>query len=114
VPVPLHARRFRERTYDQAEELCHELTKLTGFPTHPALRRLRYTTAQAQLTREERWHNLTEAFAIDEKHAFALTGKNILLIDDVFTTGATMEACASVLKKHSPLAKIVALTVARG
>jgi competence protein ComFC len=114
VPVPLHARRFRERSFNQAEELCRQLTLLTGYPTHQVLRRCRYTTAQAQLSRDERWRNLSTAFVCDEKLLPALQGKNLLLIDDVFTTGATAEACSALLKKHFPHAQIVVLTVARG
>ena len=112
VPVPLHARRLRERRFNQSAELARSLSKLSGLPCRDLLRRTRYTTAQAALSRKERLKNLAGAFSL--KPGTALPGHgNILLIDDVFTTGSTAHECATVLKKAGAQ-RIIVLTVARG
>ncbi len=113
VPVPLHHRRFRERGYNQSAELAIIISRETGLPYLPALRRIRYTTAQAMLDRRTRRQNLAGAFLVPPRQAQALAGQRILLIDDVFTTGSTASECAHALKTAG--AKQVAiLAVARG
>lgn len=111
VPVPLHGMRRRERGFNQALELARGLSKARGVSVCNALTRLRETGRQARLSREERWRNLKNAFDLRSK--FDVRGRNLLLIDDVFTTGATSEGCAHVLKKAGANA-IGVLTVARG
>ncbi|MES2707242.1 MAG: ComF family protein [Verrucomicrobiota bacterium] len=113
VPVPLHSRRLRERGFNQSAELARLLARFTGLPCHDALRRTRYTTAQARLDRKERLANLSGAFTVSRKALTRLDGKNVLLIDDVFTTGSTTHECASVLKKSAGAARVIVLTVAR-
>jgi competence protein ComFC len=112
VPVPLHARRLRERRFNQSAELARTLSKLSGLPCQDLLRRTRYTTAQAALSRKERLKNLAGAFSLKPKAALPAHG-NLLLIDDVFTTGSTAHECATVLKKAGAQ-RIIVLTVARG
>ncbi len=112
VPVPLHPRRFRERRFNQSAELARTLSKLSGLPCQDLLRRTRYTTAQANLTRKERLKNLAGAFTLQRKARLPAHG-NILLIDDVFTTGSTAHECATVLKKAGAQ-RIIVLTAARG
>jgi len=111
VPVPLHPVRFREREYNQAEELARLASKKTGIPFCNALVRLRYTTSQTRFDREERMENLRNAFGIRKNTS--VRGKQLILIDDVLTTGSTLEECARTLRAAGA-ASIRALTVARG
>ncbi len=118
VPVPLHRRRLRERGYNQALEMAIEWKKHAPEDLElqivNALRRDRYTTRQATLSRKERLSNLTGSFSLRKRTAQKIEkGANIMLIDDVLTTGATMSECAIELRKLEPK-QIVAVTVLRG
>ena len=112
VPVPLHVRRRRERGFNQAESLCRALARETGLPVWNALRRVRYTRTQTQLTRVERQQNLHDAVAPVEKFRARLAGARVLLVDDVFTTGATVNECARALRR-ADAAGVRVLTVVR-
>ena len=115
VPVPLHPRRRRERGYNQAEECCRLLARRTGMPVWPVLRRARYTGTQTLLSREERAKNLSGAFALAGGWATRrrqVEGADLLVVDDVFTSGATVDACARVLLAAGA-ASVRVLTIAR-
>lgn len=116
VPVPLHPRRKREREYNQAEELCRQVSRIVRMPVLHALRRTRYTAHQAKLDRSERLKNLEDAFALRRsgKIREAIRGARIMVVDDVLTTGATMSECARVLREEGGAAQVIAVTVARG
>lgn len=118
VPVPLHREREKEREYNQSWELCQRLERLTGIPAAKALARTRETDAQAGLDREERLRNLRGAFALRKTRPWrpkvVLQGRCVLLVDDVFTTGATTNECARVLRREGGVQKVVVITVARG
>ena len=102
VPVPLHARRRRERGYDQAAALAAGFAAHAGSPAVPALARPRWTRQQARLSAAERRANVRDAFAVV---APALVrGRRIALVDDVVTTGATIEAAAAALAAAGPRA----------
>lgn len=107
VPVPLHPSRRRERGFNQAEDLSIHI----GLPVVPALRRVRRTSAQADLPASQRHRNVKDAFAVRDT-AGVLDGKIVVLIDDVSTTGATLDACARALKEGG-VREIRALTAAR-
>lgn len=111
VPVPLHRLRQRERGFNQAEELALGLSEDTKVPVVKALQRVVATRQQAHLTRAQRWENIRGAFSLAPKAN--VKGKRLILIDDVLTTGATVETCARVLQKAGA-AEVVVLTVARG
>jgi ComF family protein len=116
VPVPLHPLRQRERGFNQAAELAAELKKRIGLPSWDILERQRLTSSQARLERVGRLKNLRRAFRIKSpywRRGFDVQGKSLLLIDDVFTTGATTEACARVLVRQGAV-RVAALTIARG
>jgi ComF family protein len=113
VPVPLHPRKKRERRYNQSAELARTLARLTGLRWCDALRRIRYTDSQAGLDREGRLKNLKGAFVVNARATERITGREILLIDDVLTTGATAHECARTLC-HAGAARVAVLTVARG
>lgn len=100
VPVPLHRRRLRRRRYNQAALLARELSGRLGVPAVPdALVRARDTASQGDLSPAARRRNVAGAFAAHPKRVDHLRGQRVLLVDDVFTTGATVEACARVLER---------------
>ncbi|MFH1140968.1 MAG: ComF family protein [Chloroflexota bacterium] len=111
VPVPLHPRRERNRGYNQSLLLARETGKVVGLPVEDrALRRSRHTPSQAQsASQEERRANVAEAFLAE---ATLAQGRRVLLVDDVCTTGATLEACAIALKEAGA-ASVWGLTLAR-
>ena len=112
VPVPLHPAKRREREFNQAERLAIRLGRTTGIPVdRRLLKRIAPTRTQTLLTREERAENVRNAFVM--ARAESLKGLRLVLLDDVFTTGATTNACAKVLLAAG--AKDVCVwTVARG
>ena len=107
VPVPLHPSRRRERGFNQAADLARHL----GLPVHHALRRTRATASQASLPAARRHKNVRGAF-VAARSAGWLAGAVVILVDDVSTTGATLEACAQALKAAG-IAEVRALTAAR-
>ena len=112
VPVPLHRRRGRERGYNQADLLARGIARGAGLPLQrDALARSRATAPQAQLPVSERQRNVAGAFGL-LPGAATLSGRTVLLVDDVITTGATIQAAASALREARPAA-IYALAVAR-
>jgi ComF family protein len=95
VPVPIHPVRRRERGYNQAEAIASGLASFCGKPVWAkALLRKRATRSQTKLSKGERGRNLDGAFAAATER---VRGKRLLLVDDVYTTGATTEACAAAL-----------------
>ena len=97
VPVPLHSTRLRERGFNQALLLAGALSELIGIPVANTLIRARATVRQSALSKRERLANVSDAFQL-EPHT-AITGKRLLLIDDIYTSGSTVEACGGVLYK---------------
>ena len=117
VPVPLHKARQQEREFNQSLELACRLAEHTGIPVVDAMRRQRPTNKQSRLTRAQRLENLKGAFAMKKPFLgkdSSLRGKRVLLVDDVFTTGATTDACARVLRREGGVQKVVVIAVARG
>jgi ComF family protein len=107
VPVPLHRRRQRQRGFNQAADLANQL----GLVVVHGLARSKPTTAQASLPAARRHANVREAF-VARRAARRLNGAIVVLVDDVCTTGATLEACARVLRSAG-VAEVRALTAAR-
>jgi ComF family protein len=111
IPVPLHVARLRKRGFNQALILARELSRTFSVPlSYDNLKRVRPTRPQVELSGEERLKNVAGAFAL--KQPVKLKNRDILLVDDVFTSGATMNECALVLKEAG-VARITALTLAR-
>ena len=118
VPVPLHRRRLRQRGFNQSALPLTYWPKLAGSQDRPfsgcisatVLERHRYTRPQASFGRQERSVNIKDAFRVVESDRIA--GQRILLVDDVYTTGATVNECARVLM-HAGAAEVNVLTIAR-
>lgn len=111
MPVPLHKSRLRQRGFNQSLLLADVVGRLHSIPlSYGNLRRIRPTRPQVELSGEERIKNVAGAFDLVRPHE--VEGRRVLLVDDVLTTGATMNECASVLKQAG--AEFVAcLTLAR-
>lgn len=110
VPVPLHPTREHQRGYNQSAWLARGLAEgLDVAVSERALSRVRRTETQTHKTRQERLHNTNGAFVV--KKARQIQGRHLLLVDDVMTTGATLEACAIPLLEY-PNVKISIVTLA--
>ena len=113
IPVPLHWSRLVKRRYNQAAILAQHLSKQTGTAYWPdALVRLRRTPPQGHMNAKDRFKNVAGAFEIHKNYMDKIIGKKFVLIDDVFTTGATLDECSKVLKAGGA-ESIHILTVAR-
>ncbi len=98
VPVPLHPKREHKRGYNQSEVICKGMAETMGIQMNfTNLVRNHYSNTQTNKGRFERWENVKELFGVKNPEVFE--GKHLLLIDDVVTTGSTLEACAQVLLK---------------
>ena len=115
IPVPLYRSRLIRRHFNQAEEIALGISRQTGLPVISALRRTRDTGTQTRLSRKQRMKNLQGSFEIS-KAGENLIGKNprgVVLIDDVLTTGSTVNECAKTLRREG-IRKVVVVTVMRG
>lgn len=112
IPVPLHHDRERARGFNQACILARELSRLTGLPVdeHSVVRRVHTERHRAGMDAKARRQSVANAFTI--RHPKSITGKRVLLVDDVFTTGATVSACAAALE-DSGAVDVFVLTIAR-
>ena len=112
VPVPLHKSKQRTRGFNQSETISVGISEATGLPlVTNAIKRRTATSTQTKRSRIERWDNVEDVFVL--KNPDLLAGKHILLVDDVITTGATMEACVNeILKAEGSKVSLVALAYA--
>ena len=108
--VPLHTVRKRERGFNQSELIARAIARRLGISYCEPIKRRHYTESQTHLDKAERMHNLKDAFIL--KPQAKITGKHILLLDDVFTTGSTVNEIARVLHTAQP-AQVAVITVAR-
>jgi len=99
VPIPLHRRKLRERGYNQAELIAGGMSEVTGIPVRTDLvRRKKFTQTQTMLSLEERKKNMDDAFEVRASELREIKGKTFILIDDIITTGATIESCGHELR----------------
>jgi len=111
IPVPLHKNRQRKRGFNQSQLICNALSKIIHTSVNAtALRRIKNTESQTKLNRMQRIQNMENAFVIKENDA--IRDKTILLIDDVITTGSTINACAQQLMKSGAKA-VYAMSAAK-
>lgn len=112
VPVPVYPTKKRERTYNHSEVLASFLSKRSSIPLDSKnLKKISWTQSQSELDREKRLRNVKDSFITVDKKTFF--GKNVLLVDDVYTTGATIDECAKTLLAANA-GKVFSFTLARG
>lgn len=112
VYVPMHPTAMKERGFNQAQVLASGLARYLGIPVAERLQRVRGDVRQSRQGREERMQLLDGAFCLSPDANDGLSGKRILLVDDIYTTGSTLEACARLLRKGGA-GQVVSLTLAR-
>lgn len=101
IPVPLHKVRIRERHYNQSDYIAKGISKKLGTEVlSEAVSRIRYTKTQTHLTRAERIENVKGAFIINDEYKEILKGKNFILVDDVVTTGSTVNEVIRILTEN--------------
>ena len=107
IPLPLFLDKERKRGYNQAAIICNGVSDVLNVPViNNNVVRLKRTDTQTKKGRTERWENVSGSFTIKDKQA--LCGKNLLLIDDVITTGATLEACGTIMLSISDVTVSIA------
>ena len=110
VPVPVHKKRLKERGYNQAEELAKGVSKLVHVPIeNSAVTRVKFSVSQTELSGEEREKNVLDSFAMQNSED--IVGKNVLVIDDVMTTGSTVDEVSKLLLENGAN-KVYVLTLA--
>lgn len=95
IPVPISERRYSERGYNQSEILAEYISKALDIPMLSALKRIKHSVPQSTIESGARLDNVKDAFAVD----YEFSGENIILFDDIYTTGSTASECARTLKK---------------
>lgn len=112
IPVPLHKTKLRERGYNQSDLICEGINKHLNLTFIPDLvKRVRHTSSQTKLTRDQRIYNMKDAFEINMKYENIIPGKRIIIADDVVTTGSTMNEVIKVLRTGN-CSEILAITLA--
>jgi len=112
VPIPLFSSRERKRGYNQAELLAMDLSKRLGLKTNNLLKRVKNTNSQVTLSKKERKENIKNAFELNPDSKNYIKDSQAFLVDDVFTTGATLTEAARILKRNG-MKSVWALTLAR-
>lgn len=113
VPVPIHSARKRERGYNQSEYIAQGITDILRIPLKADIvRRTTYTLSQTYFSAEERKQNVHGVFTVQTKYRQSLKGASILLVDDILTTGATLNACAMTLLEQGAI-RVDAATAAK-
>lgn len=112
IAVPLHKTKLRERGFNQTECVCEGIREKTGLPiVSRLLERVRYTQSQTKMNTDERKQNVAEAFRLNPHAKTQIVQRTFVLVDDVITTGATINECAAVLKKAGAK-QVIACSVA--
>lgn len=112
VPVPLHPHKKRERGYNQSDFVAKGISSVTGMDVLPALlKRKKNTKTQTKLNREERKENMNDAFELNSRFRSCVPRSSFILVDDVITTGATIQECARILRQ-SGAAHVFAASIA--
>ena len=109
IPVPSHWTRIIKRGYNTASLIASELSKIAQIPMYSGLKRIKRTSTQKNKTLKERFENVQNAFQV--KNNKKLENKSIMLVDDVFTSGATLNSCSETLKQLNTR-KITCITIA--
>lgn len=111
IPVPIHKKRMRERGYNQSDAICEGIASILKAPLlNNNLQRINYTISQTKLNKENRWSNVANNFKVMKPEL--LENKHVLLVDDILTTGATLESCYQALSEVQDI-RISIATLAR-
>ncbi|MCR5429713.1 MAG: ComF family protein [Eubacterium sp.] len=111
VPVPMYKNKQKKRGYNQAEEFAKSLSKITSIKMDAKyLKRRKDTVPMKTLSKQQRYENLKKAFVVNKDRS---TYKRVLVVDDIFTTGSTIDACAKVLRKNG-VEVVYSLCIASG
>lgn len=114
IPVPIHWTRYVQRGYNQAEVIAYSFSIYSQLDILPkGLKRIRHTKPQKELNEQERIQNLSLAFKVNKKYISDIQGKNVLIIDDIYTTGSTIDGCTKALRQAGA-SQVYFLTVAIG
>lgn len=113
IPVPLHAKRLKTRGYNQAYLIAEQISEITNDPISTCLSRVKHTKPLFNLNSMERMLEIIDAFDLEDEFKIFVKKKNILLIDDISTTGTTLNECARILKYHGAN-KVGAFVIAHG
>ncbi|MEK7540520.1 MAG: ComF family protein [Patescibacteria group bacterium] len=114
VPIPLHERKFRERGFNQTEDLAKAINQELGISWLPLLQRTIYTQPQKSVAEEEKRANVEDAFQVDQRFLLEVDKTSrVIILDDIFTTGSTINAAAQTLRAAG-FRSVSALVVARG
>ncbi|MBL7895467.1 MAG: ComF family protein [Bacteroidia bacterium] len=113
IPVPLHAKKLKQRGFNQSEEFANGISNALGIPViKDCLVRTEYTSTQTKKSKAERWENVKDKFEL--LHPEQVSNKTVLLVDDVITTGATLDACYQALSKAEGInVSVVSLAYAK-
>ncbi len=112
VPVPLHPKKKRERGYNQSERICAGISEIIGLEVREdILKRINNTSSQTEKSARERWEEIQGDYHLNVNPE-TLRGKRIILVDDIYTTGSTIELCCNELKKI-PEVRVGVITVAK-
>jgi|SRR5690554_1245313 len=112
VPIPIHKNKKRKRGYNQSDFIAQGIFEATGIPINSELiYKSIHTSSQTKKGRYKRWENVLSSFSLNKDLVQSATNQHLLLVDDVLTTGATIEACGKVLKEI-PRLKLSLLTIA--
>jgi ComF family protein len=111
VPVPLHSSKMRKRGYNQSELLARHISASLSIPYVDALKRTKKTLKQSEQSKEERRKNLKDAFAVKSSPE-KIINSSVLLVDDIYTTGSTVDECSKALVNYGA-AKVYVITIAR-
>lgn len=113
VPIPIHFIKRLKRKYNQSELLAKNISRISNIKYEPRiLQKIKITHPQEGLSGRKRRKNIIGSFGVNEKHIKDIENKNIILVDDVFTTGSTVNECSRILKKYRAKS-VVVVTIAR-
>jgi len=112
IPIPLYKTKLRERGYNQSDYICKGLNNILKIEYKTdIIKRVRHTKSQTKLSRKRRIENVKDAFVFNEKYYEELKGKKVLVIDDVVTTGSTINEAVKIIKENTE-SEVMACTVA--